>query len=605
MSPIEAQVQRARRRITTDRWFNHVCRTTTVAAGMFAAVVLVDRLYAFDWPLGIVAAGLGGLSLIVSVIWAIATRIDTYGAAAALDNAANLRERISSGLYCKESKDPFAGAVVSDAETISRNLTVGQHLRYRFPQAFSGMAVTVVLACGLMLLPAGMLVGEETPDGQDVENIQRTTTIVKKHAQQLKSVARTNPELAKKLDELEASANLPDPNLKKPMDFRRNAIKKLDAIQDVLKEEQKSERFEQAKEFKRMMRGLNPDKSDESETSKLSNSLAKGDFKAALKQLEKLKKQLEENAGEKNQEQLKNLEMQLDKLADQIKKLSENQNLKQDLQKAGLSKEDAEKMMKNMTAQDMQKLKEALQKKGLNQKEVEKQSKQLQSKCKACNQGGALSDALKQAAKAAGAGQAGKGGKGLGDAGQMLSEMEMLEQEMNDIEAGISQLQDSKNQLSDANQKQGNQKCGSCKGSGRQGNKPCGSCNGRGNGGMGPNMQNGRGGIAPEQATLTGFQKHRQKVKNHKGSIIGQFLVDGPQEKGEVSSEVKEVIISAERDAADAVNRKRIPRKYQDAVRKFYSDLQRKAGVTDEDKAAAEESEDGGASDTESDGGDE
>ncbi len=591
MSPIETQVQKARRRITTDRWLNLVCKTTTAGAGIFAAVVLVDRLYAFDWPLGLMAVCLGTGSVLVSVVWALVNRIDAYGAAAALDKAAGLRERISSGLYCQDADDPFADAVVTDAENTSRNLTVSQHLRYTFPRAFSSMAVSVVLACGLLLLPTGLLVGADDGDAEQIENVRHTKTVIKKHTEKLKSLARTNPELEDQLNDLEESGNLKKPKLQRPKDFRRIAIRKLDSIQDTLKKQKSDERFEQAKEFKRMLRALQPDDANDSETNKLSQSLAKGDFKAAMKQLDILKQKMRESEGD--EQKLKALENQLNKLADKIAKLADDKKLKQKLQQAGISKKDIEKMLKNLTPEDIEKLKKQLEKKGMSQEEIKKTTKQMKSKCNACNKGNQLSDALKQAAKAAGAGQAGQASKGLNGAGQQLSEMDQLEQEMNDIESSIAELQESKNQLSQGGRKN-NKPCGQCNGSGKQGNKPCGACNGRGKGGMGPNMKNGRGGIAPERQTAYDYKKHKQKVNNHAGSIIGQFLVDGPQEKGDVSSAAKEVINSAERDAADAINRKRIPRRYQDVVRRYFTDMQESAGVTPQEAGEAGEAKDAG-----------
>jgi hypothetical protein len=83
----------------------------------------------------------------------------------------------------------------------------------------------------------------------------------------------------------------------------------------------------------------------------------------------------------------------------------------------------------------------------------------------------------------------------------------------------------------------------------------------------------GRGGAAPEQETAVDFKVERGKVETTKGAIIGQFLVDGEQVKGDVTPEFAEVVTAAERDASDAVNRDRIPRQYQEAVKEYFSDV--------------------------------
>jgi len=88
---------------------------------------------------------------------------------------------------------------------------------------------------------------------------------------------------------------------------------------------------------------------------------------------------------------------------------------------------------------------------------------------------------------------------------------------------------------------------------------------------MGQNPNQGQGGLAQQQQTNVGFKVTRQKVKTGKGAIIGQFLVDGEQVKGEASHEFAEVVSAAEHDATDSVNRDRIPRQYQKAVKSYFS----------------------------------
>jgi hypothetical protein len=85
----------------------------------------------------------------------------------------------------------------------------------------------------------------------------------------------------------------------------------------------------------------------------------------------------------------------------------------------------------------------------------------------------------------------------------------------------------------------------------------------------------GRGGLAPEEQTAMGFKTERGKVHTGKGAIIGQFLVDGQQVKGEVSTDFAEVISAAERDASDRINRNRVPRQYHKAVKDYFSNVQR------------------------------
>ncbi len=85
----------------------------------------------------------------------------------------------------------------------------------------------------------------------------------------------------------------------------------------------------------------------------------------------------------------------------------------------------------------------------------------------------------------------------------------------------------------------------------------------------------GRGGLAPEQQTDVGFKIERGKVHTGKGAIIGQFLFEGEQVKGDVSTSLSKIVSAAERDASDRINRDRIPRQYHKAIKNYFSNMQR------------------------------
>ena len=88
---------------------------------------------------------------------------------------------------------------------------------------------------------------------------------------------------------------------------------------------------------------------------------------------------------------------------------------------------------------------------------------------------------------------------------------------------------------------------------------------------MGRKPGQGRGGIASERQTSVAFKMERGKVPVGRGAIIGQFLVDGEQVKGDVSEEVTELFSAAQRDASDRINRDRLPRQYQKAVKAYFA----------------------------------
>jgi hypothetical protein len=248
------------------------------------------------------------------------------------------------------------------------------------------------------------------------------------------------------------------------------------------------------------------------------------------------------------------MEKQLDDLAKQLDKVSNQENLKKQLEQAGLKKEDIDRMLQHLSKDDLDQLKKQLQKNGMSQQQISKIAQQVKKQQGAAQALKNMSKAMKSAAQAAGDGQMGDAMAGMELANDQLSEMEQLEQEMNQLQSTMSQLNQARGQCQGQGQGQGKQ---------GQGNKP---------GGMGK-LGQGKGGLAQSSPTDVGFKVERGKVKTTKGRIIGQFLVDGEQVRGEGTDDFVELITAAERDATDTVNRDRLPRQYQKSVRDYFSRL--------------------------------
>ncbi|MCP4247078.1 MAG: hypothetical protein GY778_08515 [bacterium] len=577
MTDTQRNVRAAQVRLWANFWFNRTCWALTVAAGAMAAVVVFDRLYGMAWPVGWVAASLAGAAVVVATVWSYVTRAGADVAAAALDEAAGLRERISTGLYCGQEPscqdDPFAQAVVADAERLSRSLSVRQHLRLRAPfsAVYAGMAM---LSAGLLpLLPSGLLVSEETTQRvAETAAVKRTKVVVQRRLDEVKKLAEVNPALKDLKEDLEKLDQTPTAKLKSPEQVRHEAIKKIDRLSDALREQRRDNRFDQVEQFKKMMRGIKPPGQTHPTAQKLTQALAKGDFKAAQEQIKAMQEKLATLKPPQDTAKMKEMQKQLAELAKKIAAASDNKQLQQKLEQAGLKKEDIERMLKNLTKKDLEQLKKQLQQQGMSQKQIDKLAQQLQKQQQASSMAKQMSQALKQAADAAGQSQMGQAMQGLESAGDQLSEMEMLEQEMNQMDSAMAGLQDAKNDLDNP--------CSSCNGTGKVGNKPCGSCQGTGQGkgrgrGMGPKPGRGKGGLAQEQQTGVGFKITRGKVETTKGRIIGQFLIDGQQVKGDVSDELADTLAAEERVATDLIHHDRIPRQYQESVKEYFSSIQR------------------------------
>jgi hypothetical protein len=165
----------------------------------------VQRLYDAPIPLGWVAIGLGCFAVAVSTILTILRREDCAAAAVRLDAAAGLRERLSTGHYCLNSDDPFAQAVVADAERRCTGLSARRHIRLGVPGILPWTMGSLVLAALMFLISPGLLAPEDAQAGASETEVNRTKAAVAKQIQEVKKLVESTPALEDLRGKLEGS----------------------------------------------------------------------------------------------------------------------------------------------------------------------------------------------------------------------------------------------------------------------------------------------------------------------------------------------------------------------------------------------------------------
>jgi hypothetical protein len=519
MTHLERQIRTAQRRLWLNHWFHAITWLTALLGAVFAGVVLVQRLYDLSIPLLWVGGGLGLVGVVASVVWMTVVRANPTFAAAKLDEAAGLRERLSSGHLCIGQEDPFAGAVVADAERVCTSLSARQHIRLRMPEPFAWSVLSIVAAAAMFLISPGLLKQTEAKEAREqAVELEQTKIAVKRKMDDVKRMAEANPALQDLKDELDDLDREAGGKLERPADLRHEAIKKIDKLADAVKQKRRTGDYEASKDMRKMLRGLKVPRSSDAPTQKLSKALKDGDFKSAKEEIKALQEQLATLKSDQDKELAAKISKQLDDIAKQLEKLAKDEKLAQQLKQAGIKKEDLERMLENLKKADLEQLKKQLQEKGMSQQQIEKVVKQLERRQGAGSMAQRLAQAMKKGAQCNNPGQMGEAIAGLTMA----------------TDDNISKP------------------CSACKGAG------CSRCQGK-RGGMG-RLGQGRGGLAPERQTAVDFKVERGKVHTGKGAIIGQFLFDGEQVKGEVSPSFTEVVTAAEHEASDRINRNRVPR---------------------------------------------
>jgi len=591
MSTVQRQVWLARRRLTANAFLERLCQCFLAASGGWALGILIVQTFGLSLSVWHGAWATAGTGLLAAGVLTWIRRPTPLRAAVALDAAAGLKERLSTALVVAGSRDPYARAAVEDADRWAGRLHVAAHIRYETPRLLPWSAATMVAA---VLLAAFMprldlFAGERSESPVDRKAVEaervRLESDLQRQMEKLRTLAEQKPELKQSLPDPEplVAPNAPPPT---PEDLRREAVKRIDDVSEKLRRELERSEMSGLSEFKKMLARVDPQGTSR-QSDELSEALGQGDFAAAAKALQDLQKQLEEAAKNADspeaQRKLQEMEQQLKQLAEQLAKMSETLSVQKDLEnKAGLTPEEAKKLLEELAKKNPQQLQEELQKrlgeKGLSDqqiKQIAQKIQQQQQAQKACQN---LAQALNKASEGCKAcNKPGSGGQGqsqaqagLSEAASQLSELEMAESMMSEMKAQLSDLERLRDSV--------------CQGD-KPGNGPNENSNQIGN--QGPQYGLGRGERIGKETVAHQLDPTKAKTRYESGAVTGQMLIDGPQLPGRASAEALAAAEAGVREASDAIERNAVPRQYDRVLREYFERL---AGLVREGRGAAPES---------------
>lgn len=586
MSAIEDQVRRARQQLLTNGWLGRLGTCLTGGAVAFVVLTLAVRGAGLEWPLSLGGALLLAAGGVSSAIWSLASAEGLLASAVALDAAAGLGERVSTGLYCEDGEDPFSLAVRADAESHVAGLRVRSHLPVRWPESLTwGFSAVCLSLMAYWLIPTMDLFGRE--EGERERELASQQGEVRKEAvlqqvAQLKMLRESAPVL-KENEEFAEELDVDAAKLDTRMDPRRENVRMLENLTESVKKQRQDDAYRSMEEMKKMLRRLRDPEAKESPVSEMAEALARGDFKEAREALNRLQDQVAAAEEQGNREQAEKLQEKLEALGKKLEKLAtESKKLEDTLQQAGVRPEDMEKILDAIRKNDKSAIKNQLSASKLSPEQIANLMKKLSNRQAAERMAMNLGSALSSLASGA---QLGSGsGAGLKAAAEMLSQAEALSQEMAQLGAALAQLGNMKGKAGRACSACGGPGCSSCQGSG-MGSRP-------GNGGMGRRPGQGQGGLAAERETQIGFKTERTPVHTTPGGVIGELLIKGSQFKQESMAEFSSVFISAEEDATQAIARDKIPPYARKAVKEYFSRGRSRVSGSESREPAASSQED-------------
>ena len=360
MNEIQDKIRQAQRRLWFNRWLAHLGWAMAGAAAAFILFVVVVRLTGLfrdeDRAAWRVTGILAAAGFLASFLWTYATRDSLPMAAARLDQAAGLKERLSTALYFASSADPFARAAVADANNVSRLVTPQMYLPVKVPASapYAGGATFVALLV-LWLFPAVDLSGRQAARAEEAQKqveIKKVEAQVIPVAQALRKLEQKHPEIKKESvepDPLEAA------KLDTPADLKRAALKQINAAAEKLNDKKTQAGLAKVDEFKNMLRHLAAQPTPPSIVGQLSKSLAKGDFKSAQATLDSIRQEInKEPQSVEDKAHAEQLKGELKKVSESLNKIAEsNSKVKDQLEKMNLNKEDVDKLMQKINSGEL------------------------------------------------------------------------------------------------------------------------------------------------------------------------------------------------------------------------------------------------------------
>ena len=437
-------------------------------------------------------------------------------AAVALDRVFHLNERVSSAFSLPaDLRDSLAGrALIADAARKVADLDVAAEFGLRLPRRAWVVLIPATATTFLLFAPVWVpriALARTTVSPVDVKAITKQAEVLtKKIASQRQAIDKEKfPEADKLLAKIEKKVQ---ELTKAPPAGKDKLLVELNALSDALKERQKQ--LGSPEQVNRQLQQLK-EMANQGPADQFAKDLAKGDFKKAAEQLQKLQEKLQ--SGKMSEADKKALKEQLTEMS---KKLSELGNLDQ-------RKKQLEEARKNG---------------GLSEQQFQREMDKLNEQTKSLKQLQQLAGKMGKAAEALQKGDTKKAAQELGMSQEQMADMAKQLEELESLDGAMADLQDAKNGMapdgtnqlgSDANQF----------GMGFNQRKGMGNGLGRGRG-QGDRPE------APEETALY-TSKVKQQLKKGKAVSLG-FTTPGKTVKGDALIDIQSEIEAGTGSVADA-----------------------------------------------------
>lgn len=602
MSRLDTHVSSVQRKLAVVTFVEWLAMSAFVLAVLAFVVVLADKALHVGVSRMFLWVGLGAI-VVVALVMAGVYWPSRSTAAVRIDEKLNLKEKFSTALHVRGMNDPFAQAVVRDAEQTADTVRLAGQFPVQFPRiGYVAMGVAVLSLAAWKFVPNMDLLGRQKQaevKKQEELQIENTKNQVKEalaKIEKLPPALHTDEGVRVAKKELEEVLKERHPE---PAKAARRVVESLSRADEALKNNiRNNQAFAQAQKNEMMFKSMTPPLDAKGPVAEAQRALAKGDFEQPLDEIKKLNEEFKKMGEEEKKEAAKQMQAMADalkqiandpraqqKLQEQLKQMKVDpqqvQQAQQLMQKAAQGDKQAQQQLQQMQQQLQQQLAQQLQQQGANQQQIQQMQQQMQQAMQqaqqAANAQAQANQMAQGAAQMAQAMQQQQGGQQGGQQQmadgqqamqQALEQMQQMQQEMQRAQNAQQQLQQQMAQAGGQCNGDG-QGQGQKDGQGGQGQWKAGDANKQGNGQGGPGI--GAGGNMGKQAAAFGTKEEiSQSQYDEKGKHLASVFVKDRSIKGESRARLEEVIKAGRADEADDVDDTRADRRAQEVQKKYF-----------------------------------
>jgi hypothetical protein len=624
MSRLDQHVRLVQSKMVLDTWLRAPVWAGIIFFSVLTLAVIVQRVIAHYLPHPAIWFWAGaGLSIAGAIVYAMMRRPTLHEAAVAIDDRLALKEKFSTALYVRPSKDPFAIAAVKDAEKTADKVTLHKKFPLQFPrQSWVTGCVALVALLAWWKMPECDVFGAR--EQQIVKQKQKEAQVVAAENVVKKAIAAI--ESAPKEVLSDEQIKLAAPGLPELFKIARNdpthaaqvaqdTLKQIEAVKQKIKDEKN---FATAKNELNSFKNMQPPSPQETgPVADAHRALSEGKLEEAVDDLKKAV----DNFDKMDKAQQEKAAQQMQQLAQKIQQQANNpqvqQQIQQQLQQAGVNQQQAQQMQQLMqqaangnqqAAQQLQQMaNQAIQQanqqqgKGQSQQQQQQTAQAIQKAVQQAQQqanaqanaqamqqaAGQLAQAMQQAAgqkqQPGGQGSKSNGQAGQGQQQQMAQAAQAMQQQMQQLAAqanGAAGIAAGQQGGQAGNQGQGgqqNQNGQMAQQNGQWGNnqqqqgqpQPQQGQGGQG----GPAVAQGGKRPDPVETPFGTKEELSQSQTDDKGKILASSFVKAPAEKGSSKMSLSQVAESEMKEATDEVQQERIPRGAWKAVKGYFDTL--------------------------------